>query len=70
MSYGVGHHRHGLDPVLLWLWGRLAAAAPIQPQAWEHPYAVVVVLNRQKKKKSISYSQVIEKPQKLMIYRK
>ena len=29
MSWGVGH-RHGLDPTLLWLWCRLAAAAPIQ----------------------------------------
>ena len=35
---------HGLaqwvkDPVLLWLWYRLAAVAPIQPLAWETPYA-------------------------------
>ena len=29
MSCGVGH-RKGLDPELLWLWHRLAAAAPIQ----------------------------------------
>ena len=28
-------HRYGLDPVLLWLWCRLAAVAPIQPLAWE-----------------------------------
>ena len=27
------------DPVLLWLWYRLAAAAPIQPLAWEPPHA-------------------------------
>ena len=39
MSCGEGH-RHGLDPVLLWLWCRLAAAtAPIRPLAWELPYA-------------------------------
>ena len=25
------------DPALLWPWFRLAAAAPIQPLAWEHP---------------------------------
>ena len=29
MSCGVGH-RHGPDPMLLWLWCRQAAAAPIQ----------------------------------------
>ena len=26
-----------LDPVLLWLWCKLAAVAPIQPLAWEFP---------------------------------
>ena len=31
------------DPALLWLWGRLAAAALIQPLAWELPYAVGTV---------------------------
>ena len=34
MNSGVGH-RCGLDPVLLWLWRRPAAAALIQPLAWE-----------------------------------
>ena len=38
MSYGVGC-RHGSDPELLWLWHRPVAAAPIQPLAWEPPYA-------------------------------
>ena len=38
MSCGVGR-RLGLDLVLLWLWHRLAAAAPIGPLAWEPPYA-------------------------------
>ena len=50
MSCDVGH-RHGLDPALLWLWHRPAAAAPIGPLAWEPPYAVSVALKRQKKKK-------------------
>ena len=50
MSCGVGH-RHGLDPALLWLWCRLAAAAPIGPLAWEPPYAMGVVLEKGKKKK-------------------
>ena len=39
------------DRALLWLWHRLAAAAPIQPLAWELPYATGVALKRQKKKK-------------------
>ena len=54
MSCGVGHRR-GSDPALLWLWRRLAAAAPIQPLAWEPPYATGVALEkakRPKKKKS------------------
>ena len=37
MSYGVGH-RCGLGMALLWLWLWPAAAAPIQPPAWELPY--------------------------------
>ena len=28
------------DPAVLWLWCRPAAAAPIQPLAWELPYAM------------------------------
>ena len=49
MSCGVGH-RHGLDLVLLWLWCRPAAAAPIGPLAWEPPCATGVALKRKKKK--------------------
>ena len=33
MSCGVGR-RHGLDPLLLWLWCRPAAVALIQPLGW------------------------------------
>ena len=40
------------DPVLLWLWWRLAAAAPIRPLAWELPYAVGVALKRKNKNKN------------------
>ena len=47
MSYGVGH-RHGSDLALLWLWLRPEATAPIQPLAWEPPYAVGATLKRQK----------------------
>ena len=49
LSHDVGH-RHSSDPTLLWLWCRLAAKAPIQPLAWELPYAMGVALKRQKKK--------------------
>ena len=38
LSCGVGCRR-GSDPASLWLWRRPVAAAPIQPLAWEPPYA-------------------------------
>ena len=47
MSCGVGHIC-GLDLVLLWLWYRQAAAAPIGPVAWELPYAAGVALKGKK----------------------
>ena len=51
LSCGVGR-RHGLDPMLLWLWCRPAAAAPTGPLAsWEPLYAMGVALKRQIKKK-------------------
>ena len=50
MSCGVGCRR-GLDPVLLWLWLRLVATAPIQPLAWEPPYAAGVAQRNSKKTK-------------------
>ena len=37
--------------MLLWLWCRLAATAPIQPLAWELLYAVGAALKKKKKKK-------------------
>ena len=42
MSSGVSH-RHVSDPMLLWLWCRPIAVAPIQPLSWEPPYAAVAV---------------------------
>ena len=48
MSCGV-NRRHGSDPA--WLWRRLAAAAPVQPLAWELPYAASVALKSRKEKK-------------------
>ena len=38
------------DLALLWLWCRLAAAAPFGPLAWEPPYAAGVALKGQKDK--------------------
>ena len=39
------------DLALLWLWYRPAATAPIQPLAWEIPYAVDAALIKTKKPK-------------------
>ena len=49
MSCGVDCRR-GSHPVLLWLWYRQAAIAPIRPLAWEPPYAEGLAQKRQKKK--------------------
>ena len=50
MSCGVGC-RCGSDSALPWLWRRPAAAALIQPPAWEFPYAMGVALKRKKEEK-------------------
>ena len=50
MSCGVVR-RHGSDPALLWLWHRPVATAPIQPLAWEPPYAEGVALEMAKRPK-------------------
>ena len=47
MSFGVGCS-HYLDPALLWLWCRAAAAALIRPLTWEPPDATGAALKRQK----------------------
>ena len=46
MSCGVDC-RCSSDLVLLLLWSRLAAVAPIRSLAWEPPYAAVAALKRQ-----------------------
>ena len=38
------------DPVLLWLWRRPVPVVPIQPLAWELPYASCAALKKRKKK--------------------
>ena len=45
------------DPALLWLWYRSAATAPIQPPAWEPPYATGAALREKKKKKKVISTQ-------------
>ena len=37
------------DPLLLWLWCRPAAVAPIKPLAWELPHATGAALKKVKK---------------------
>ena len=49
VSCGVGC-RLSSDPVLLWLWYRLAAVAPIGPLAWEPSHALGIALKSQRKK--------------------
>ena len=61
MSCGVGR-RCGLDLMLLWLWCSLAAVAPIQPLAWEPPYAICCECSPKIKKKK-----KIEEPQEPQI---
>ena len=51
MSCGVVR-RWGSDPMLLWLWRRLAAVAQIRPLAWEPPYAEGAALKSKIKKKN------------------
>ena len=48
MSHGVCCRR-GLDPMLLWLWCRLAGTVPIGPLAWELPYAAGVAQKSKEK---------------------
>ena len=50
VSYSVGR-RYSSDPLLLWPWCRLAAAAPIQPLAWKLPYIADAALKSKKQKK-------------------
>jgi len=61
VSCGVGCRR-SLDPALLWLWRRPVAPAPIQPLAWEPPYAagaaqeIAKKKDKKKKKKKRKYT--------------
>ena len=64
MSCGVGHrrgsdHTRGSDPTLLWQWYKLVATAPIRPLAWEPPYARGAVLEKTKRPKKKSTTNVM-----------
>ena len=48
VSCGVGR-RHSSDLMLLWLWRRPAATAPIRLIAWEPPYALGAALEKAKR---------------------
>ena len=39
------------DSMLLWVWCKLAAVAPVRPLAWKPPYAMGAALKSKKKKK-------------------
>ena len=56
--------RLGLDPVLPWLWRRMAAVALIQFLPWELPYAASAALKNKKQKKT----KQIKKPKTLTPY--
>ena len=51
MSCGIGL-RWSSDPVLLWLQYRPVPVAPVQPLAWELPYALGMVPPKKTKKKT------------------
>ena len=59
MSCGVGR-RHSSDLALLWLWHRLAAAAPIRPLAWEPPYAVGAAQEKAKRQKTTTTTKIVK----------
>ena len=51
MNFSVGHRCGGLDPTLLSLWHRLAAAALIRPLTWGLPYATGVAIKKNEERK-------------------
>ena len=59
MSCGIGCRR-GSDLVLLRLWHRLVAIAPITPLAWEPPCAMDAVLKKTKRQKKEKRKEMIQ----------
>ena len=60
MNCGVGC-KCNLDPMLLWLWCRLAATVPIQPLSRELPCAEGAALKKRQKKEKNVYMRMTEK---------
>ena len=58
MSCGVDR-RHSSDSVLLWLWCRPAAIAPIQSLAWEPPYAEGMAPKKTKNKQKKTHQKTV-----------
>ena len=52
VSCGIGHRLGSADPTLLWLWCR-----PIQPLAWELPYATGAAIKKPKKRENNATTQ-------------
>ena len=55
------------DPMLLWLWCRPAATAPIRPLAWEPPYAMGTALKRQNTHTHTHTQQQQQQQQKIIL---
>ena len=45
--------------MLLWLWCRLAGAAPILPLGWELPYVVHAALKRKKRERLMGLKRLV-----------
>ena len=63
MSGGIVY-QYGSDLALLWLWHRLAAGAPIQPLAWEPPYAMGMALEKTKKQQQKKLNHIFKRSKK------
>ena len=66
LDRGVGGRR-GSDLVLLWLWCRPAAVAPIRPLAWEPPCAAGAALKRQTERRKKEIAGLLESVRKLSV---
>ena len=59
MSCGVGRRLRSDPTLLLWLWRRPVALAPIGPLVWEPPYAVEAALEKAKRQKTKKDRQIL-----------
>ena len=55
------------DPMLLWLWRRLAAVALIRPLTWQPPYAMGMALeSKQKQKQPVDHRHMGSYPDSIL----